>query len=267
MLLDFQGETEQWKVNYKTFKNEAETYELFLFKNQQYDAERMEEEISTRLMHVLTHEIMNSVSPINSLINSISTRLQHQTDSSETLFEDVRTSVEIIQRRSQGLMDFVKRYNLLAHLPKTDMSSVSVSAFTEDIKQLVATELQANEINFLLKTDYPLRHFRADRQLLTQVILNLIKNAIEAFEEEVKNKNILLSYNYHDGYHMLAVIDNAGGVPADIEQDIFLPFFSTKNKASGIGLSLSRKIMQAHGGRLYVKQLVGGAEFRAEWAS
>ncbi len=270
LMLDFRGETEYWKVEYRAFKNEQEYFELFTFKNQQYDTERAEEEISTRLMHVLTHEIMNSVSPINSLIDSMALRLKQVKEEKieKSVLDDVQTSVEIIQRRSEGLMGFVKRYNLLAHLPKLQTEAIFIEDFTKDVHQLCKAGLEEEKIRFLTKVDHPKRAFRADRQLMTQVVLNLIKNAQEAFQDSAgirEEKRIVFNYTYRNGYHTLAIIDNAGGVSNEAEHDIFLPFFSTKDKASGIGLSLSRKIMQAHGGRLYLKNLTGGAEFRMEW--
>jgi len=261
--LDNKGEVQKWTLAYSHFAVDEQTYQLYTFRNYQLDSEKAEEEISNRLMHVLTHEIMNSISPITSLTDTLNEQLKRVEKQDSADFNDIQTSAYIIKKRSEGLVEFVKRYNLLARLPRLKIDFVTVKEITDEMEQLVVPELKKKGVDFIVKTESQKLRFRADRQLLIQVILNLLKNAEEAFTGE-KEARIVLSFDSRDGYNYISISDNAGGVPAEIRENIFLPFFTTKDKASGIGLNLSRKIIQAHHGRLYLRNLKNGSEFRIE---
>ncbi len=265
LKLHNKGELQQWRMEYRHFTVDKIPYELFIFKNYQRDSERTEEEISNRLMHVLTHEIMNSISPVSSLTDTLNEQLQRLEKNIAVTeeFQDIKTSAQIIKKRSEGLSEFVERYSLLARLPRLKKSFVEVSEITREVEQLVLPQFNGKGIDFICQKDSRKLRFRADRQLLVQVVLNLLKNAEEAFTDR-KDARIMLNFSSEDGYNYISVSDNAGGVAADIQENIFLPFFTTKDKASGIGLSLSRKIIQAHSGRLYLRHLKGGSEFRIE---
>jgi two-component system nitrogen regulation sensor histidine kinase NtrY len=264
LKLNNKGEIQHWRLEYRHFSIAETAYELFIFKNHQADSERTEEEVSNRLMHVLTHEIMNSISPVTSLADTLNEQLSRVENESEwENLEDIKTSAAIIKKRSEGLIEFVERYSLLAQLPRLKMNFVSVTEITQELEQLVLSEFEKKGIEFLAQSNSTKLRFRADKQLLIQVILNLIKNAEEAFDK-TKEARVVLSFSSGDGYNYISISDNAGGIPPEIQENVFLPFFTTKDKASGIGLSLSRKIIQAHNGRLYLRNLQKGSDFRIE---
>lgn len=268
MEVDSQGEIQKWQVQRKALKQDNENYELFLVNNLQAELENKEAEVSEKLMHTLTHEIMNSISPITSLIDTLQLQLsgidsqKRAISLSKENFEDLQTSARIIQKRSHGLIEFVERYSMLARLPRLRMERIEGATLLKELSVLMREELSRKKITLQTQTENQNITFRADRQLLLQVLINLVKNATEAYDQ---NSGIItISLAKGDGYNYISVRDHAGGVPKDIRKEIFLPFFSTREKGSGIGLSLSRKIIQAHHGRLYLRSHNDGAEFRIE---
>lgn len=265
-----EGESQKWAVQRRSIKQDDLQFEVFLVSNLQVELENKEAEVSEKLMHTLTHEIMNSISPITSLSDTLQLQLSGHITNKEQVclprenFEDLQTTARIIRKRGLGLIEFVKRYSLLARLPKLKMERLQAGELLEELHLLMKEELAKNSLQ--LETRIINRNivFRADKQLLLQVLINLIKNATEAYQDQGKGGSISLQIDKADGYNYISVRDHAGGIPAEIRKDIFLPFFSTKDKGSGIGLSLSRKIIQAHNGRLYLRSHDDGAEFRVE---
>lgn len=269
LSLNKNGEKQQWRVNYRKFHTELKGYELFIVQNVQAQLERTQGQLSEQIMHVLTHEIMNSISPVHSLIDTLSIQLKDVEDSGEMVkidqeaYSDILTGVGIIKKRSEGLMEFVERYGMLARLPKLKMESIDLDAFLSDIEKLTAAELQNHHVQFELQVLSRNIRMRGDYRLLEQVIINLVKNARESIEE-IEGGKIRLQFSKGDGYNYITVSDNGAGVDSEIQDNIFLPFFTTKRRGSGIGLSLSRKIIDAHNGRLYLRQRDSETEFRIE---
>ena len=266
--LERSGEKQQWQITYRRFYIEGEQFELFITQNIQANLERTQGHLSEQIMHVLTHEIMNSISPVHSLIDTLNLRLVNIQGTGDNIemdretYDDLLTGAEIIKKRSEGLMEFVERYGMLARLPRLEMSTVQLDEFLGNLKRLISTELQNHKIEFELQVIDKSMRMRADVKLLEQVIINIVKNARESFEGG--DGHILLSFSKGDGYNYISVSDNGKGVSAEIEDKIFLPFFTTKKRGSGIGLSLSRKIIDAHNGRLFLRQANGKTEFRIE---
>ncbi len=266
-----QGETQKWQIKRTLIHQNDQRLEVFMTMNLQAAMESNEARVSELLMHTLTHEIMNSISPITSLVDTLQLQL-HGLDHEEGKvmipteeFQDIQTSASVIQRRSRGLVEFVERFALLARLPRLSIERINGQELLRDIEVLMKEELKKQGVALESEISHSNISFRADKQLLLQVIINLIKNATEAYQGKGKGV-IKLSFAKGDGYNYISVSDEAGGIPPDIQNEIFLPFFTTKNKGSGIGLSLSRKIIQAHQGRLYLKSHPRGSEFRIELA-
>ena len=195
------------------------------------------------MTRVLAHEMMNSLTPIASMAESIS-RLVPAGDNSSK----VTGAVATIVRRSRHLMDFVERYRAIVDLPRPVLQEVCIADFLAGLDQLVGPELRRRAIAFQVEAPRD-RSANFDRVLVEQAIINLIKNAADAVEHVAEP--VIGVAAIHDGDALIIqVTDNGNGIEADLLDEIFVPFFTTKADGAGIGLALSRQIALAHGGGL-----------------
>jgi len=222
-----------------------------------YSIENLSGELTAReasawrnLIRVLTHEIMNTLTPVTSLAQTTTTML----DDPEAT-EDIREAVTTIARRSEGLMKFVARYRELLKVPQPDIGSVSVVDALQGVSTLLGDELEA--LSFTIDVVPPSLEVQADSQLLDQVLLNLVRNAIDA-TQGTESPLLELGARLDYGRVVIKVTDNGCGIADESFEQIFVPFFTTKRDGSGIGLSLSRQIMTAHGGDIVVNSDTGG---------
>jgi signal transduction histidine kinase len=209
---------------------------------------------------------MNSVTPISSLAGVVEVELESKLKHPEIQFDreemaDMHLSVQTISKRSEGLIRFVKEFRNLTHVPKPKISSILVKELLDEMAMLHKKELADNGVTIDVSV-YPVEmKVDADKTMIEQVLINLIKNAIQAFDR-VDNKNIRLVAFINDGKPVITVKDDGNGIEPEALEKIFIPFFSTKKTGSGIGLSLSRQIMRQHGGQITVKSKLGeGTEF------
>ena len=214
-----------------------------------YSIENLSGELTARessawrsLIRVLTHEIMNTLTPVASLAQTCSSML----DATEAT-NDIREAIETIGRRSEGLIHFVERYRELLQVPKPEPEEVPVLNAFNGVVALLRGELETVDLTINVHPDT--LHVRADRALLDQVLINLVRNAAQALHA-VERKKLTLSGKLDYGRVLIQVIDNGPGIPEALKDQIFIPFFTTKRDGSGIGLSLSRQIMTAHGGEI-----------------
>jgi len=246
----------------------GENLKLISLQNIQSELEEKEMEAWQNLVRVLTHEIMNSVTPISSLAGTIDDELKiHlREDSGKPLnkeqLEDIHLSLQTISKRSEGLIHFVKEFRSLTHIPKPRPVNISACVLFEEIAILHKKELLEKNTKLEFSVDPHDLTITADKIMTEQVLINLIKNAIQAFEEQ-DNKTIILRAYYNDKMRpVISVKDNGTGIDPEALEKIFIPFFTTKKTGSGIGLSLSRQFMRQHQGTLTVKSTVGkGTEF------
>lgn len=217
-----------------------------------YSIENLSGELTAReasawrnLIRVLTHEIMNTLTPVTSLAQTAATMLD-EVDATD----DIRDAVKTIARRSEGLMNFVSRYRELLKVPQPDPDTIHVSDALQGVATLLATELEGVVVTIDVVPESLTVH--ADRQLLDQVLVNLVKNAADALTG-VEVPELSLSAKLDFGKVVISVTDNGSGIAAAALDQIFIPFFTTKRDGSGIGLSLSRQIMTAHGGEIVVE--------------
>lgn len=222
-----------------------------------------EEELETwqKLISILRHEIMNSVAPINSLsisLKKIIDKIHENIPPGEAVM--ITDGLEAISRRSDGLMNFVTAYKTLTSIPKPKFSKFPVKKLLEESITLLRPEVDRKKIciNLSVKEDPAII---ADYHLVSQVIINLLKNAIEAIDD--KSGGIFLSVFKNDqGYTNISVKDTGKGIPEDQIESIFIPFYTSKENGSGIGLSLARQIMRLHKGNIRVISKTGkGSEF------
>ncbi len=260
------GEKQKWRFQQKSLGMGKQLEKIIIVSNEQSLFERHEDQALEKILHVLTHEIMNSVSPISSLADTLGHHLQLESTSNgsyqlnEEQYQDLLSTAGIIQRRSAGLMSFVERYARFARLPRLQKTEIDWPSFLAEIQSLCEAELQKDGFTLSLVNLESQRPLYADRELMSQVLLNLIRNAQESMRNG-PGQNLVLQVDQGDGYHYLKVIDEGRPIEESLIDQIFLPFFSTKKKGSGIGLSLSRKIVMAHGGRLYLQQKDGFKAF------
>jgi C4-dicarboxylate-specific signal transduction histidine kinase len=241
---------------------------LVSLQNIQSELEEKEMEAWQNLVRVLTHEIMNSVTPISSLANTVEDELKLQLDqeNGHTLtsedISDLHLAVQTIQKRSKGLIRFVQDFRNLTHIPKPKISAVSVKEMVEQIILLLHKEIEQSQVNVTISIDPEDMIINADKELIEQVLINLVKNAVQSFDEHT-NKLVEVSGLINDKNRpVIRVKDNGTGIYEEALLKIFIPFFTTKEHGSGIGLSLSRQIMRQHQGVLAVKtKMDEGTEF------
>ena len=198
------------------------------------------------LLKVLTHEIMNSMTPISSLSSSIN-KLLAGSDSNEEKIDQIIPAIETIERRSTGMVKFLSSFRSLTSLPRPEFSIISLDLLFKEMETLITPELKDLKISFITTIEPSTLQITADKQLIVQVLINLIANAREAIGA-VRNPVIHLSGRMSENQIIIAVEDNGPGILAEVQEKVFIPFFTTKKTGTGIGLSISRLIMQAHKG-------------------
>lgn len=249
----------QLAVNCSEFKIHNKHIVLATIKNIQSVLEEQETEAWQKLISVLTHEIMNSITPIASLSSTIDMMIkslkevesQHGAAAidQETVGE-IQQALQTIHKRSTGLMHFVNTYRNLTRIPKPNFRILKVNELFDNIKPLMDEEIRQARIDFRVELDPPEMEFSADIDLLEQVIINILKNAIHALEGKENGQIVMKAFLNKRGRVTIQVSDNGKGILPDVIDKIFIPFFTTKPKGSGIGLSLSRQIMRLHGGSI-----------------
>ena len=219
-----------------------------------------ETEAWQKLIRVLTHEIMNSIAPVISLSETVAERATIN-GMNEKDYAIMVQAMQTIHRRSKGLLDFVENYRKLTRLPLPTLRNFSVSALFDDIRLLFPEKYRKREPkprSFVKPEDLNLY---ADRIMVEQVLINLLKNAIEACEESL-SPQIIVEAVQKNGMVIISVIDNGSGIVPEAIDKIFVPFFTTKSKGSGIGLSLCRQIMNRHRGSISLdSQVEKGSSF------
>jgi two-component system, NtrC family, nitrogen regulation sensor histidine kinase NtrY len=246
----------------------GENVKLISLQNIQSELEEKEMEAWQNLVRVLTHEIMNSVTPISSLAGIVEEELKQHMESSqpepltEEQLQDIHLSLQTISKRSEGLIHFVKEFRSLTNIPKPRQVVIPVKSCLEELCMLHRKELMEKNIHLDISVYPEDLTISADKNMVEQVIINLLKNAIQSFEDQENKQITLKAFLTEKSRPVISIRDNGTGIDPDALDKIFIPFFTTKKSGSGIGLSLSRQIMRQHQGTLTVKSTVGkGTEF------
>jgi nitrogen fixation/metabolism regulation signal transduction histidine kinase len=230
---------------------------LVSIQNIQSELEEQEMAAWQKLISVLTHEIMNSITPIASLSATVA-KLLKDIDTTDNIpqeiddetVEDIRKSMKTINKRSTGLIRFVESYRNLTKIPKPEFEIIPVKNIFDNVKLLMEEELQKSNIGCKRSIIPETLEVTADQEQIEQVLLNLLKNSKHALEGQEDGKIELNAFLDKKGKVAIQVVDNGPGILKDVIDKIFIPFFTTKAKGSGIGLSLSRQIMRFHGGTI-----------------
>jgi two-component system, NtrC family, nitrogen regulation sensor histidine kinase NtrY len=232
---------------------------LITLQNIQPELQQQELEAWQNLTRVLRHEIMNSITPISSLTSTLREILDHEMVQKDDGFqlqqegaEDLKEGLATIENRSKGLIKFIDAYREYTSLPKPSFKQVRLKDLIEKVANLMRTELKKTHIQFYYDCDSDYLTIQADEEMIEQVLINLLKNAKEAVSE-TDNPVLKLLGKYEENVIKIQVIDNGPGIIKEAIEHIFVPFYTTKRTGSGIGLSLSRQIMQMHNGSITVE--------------
>lgn len=243
------------KSSQVTLNNELLT--LLAIQNINDELEEKETDSWMKLIRVLTHEIMNSITPIVSISESVLDYFKTENFKSEQLDENrlkkITKGVEVVKNQGTDLMRFVTSYRQFLSIPKPDKIIINVSEMLESIKVLLSKELETTTTQniHIEKTEANFEIF-ADEQQLQQVLLNLTKNALQSIEKQTNGKVVLTAATGVEGKKYISISDNGPGISSEVKTQIFTPFFTTKQSGSGVGLSLSKQIMRLHGGTITV---------------
>lgn len=243
-------------------------YTIVTLRDIKNELEQQEVESWQKLTRVLTHEIMNSVIPISNLIQIInelvSEKMLHSGPTplfSKEEMTDISYSLETIEKRSKGLAHFVKGYKKFTQLPQPNLKQINVPDLIYGVDKLLRRNLEEKNIRLIYPVLSEDLFICGDPELLEQVLINIIQNAADALQN-TPGPVIEISTKEEADFIMINIKDNGPGIDEEILDQIFIPFFTTKIKGSGVGLSISNQIMQLHGGNLKVTSQKGkGSEF------
>jgi two-component system nitrogen regulation sensor histidine kinase NtrY len=223
------------------------------------------------LVRVLTHEIMNSITPVASLaktavdlVDDVSQKVTNQDDLLEEL-QDAKDAVNTVARRSDSLMTFVSSYRQLTRLPEPSKERVQLRELFDDVCKLSAANWAEKGWSMMINVEPIELDVFADRQMMEQVLINLLRNAENAFEGDGQSDQgrVLLSGSLNRrGHVVIEVADNGPGIDEDVVDRIFVPFYTTRREGSGVGLALSRQVMIAHGGTILFSNVITAEETR-----
>ena len=216
------------------------------------------------LIRVLTHEIMNSMTPVTSLAHTAASLVARADTGGSRDISDAREAVDTLAKRADGVMHFVETYRQISRAPTIRLQKFEVGSWAREVAAMFEASPVCERLRFEVSVEPPNLVIEADPDLLFQVLINLLRNGAEAACAHAEEPRVFLAFALaSDGRTSIEVTDNGPGVSDALKQDVFLPFFTTKEKGTGIGLSLARQIVLAHGGSIVLDSSnQGGAVFR-----
>lgn len=241
------------------FQTDGKTYKLIAFQNVHEALDETESQAWQKLLQVMTHEIMNSVAPISSLADTLKNRLQESFigGASTEDIEDLEEGIRTIKRRSDGLLKFAETYRNLNKITSLNLNTVCLRELFANLQRLMQPTLTQKGIKLEIHLKDPDLCLQADANLLDQVLINLLVNAIDALKDRLDASISLSAYALADQKIIIKVADNGAGMTREVQEKIFIPFFSTKKQGSGIGLSLCKQIVMLHRGKIQVQSAEG----------
>ncbi|WP_281231018.1 sensor histidine kinase [Flavobacterium gelatinilyticum] len=222
-------------------------YFIVLLDSIQRVIEKKEKEAWINLMKIISHELMNSLTPIRALSQNL-LHIVDQEQLEEDDFEDIKSSISTIINRSDHLQVFVENYRKLAMLPTPAKQMTPINVLFEDCLRIMSPILNAENIKLINEIHSP-RSILIDKNQMEQVIINLITNSVYALKEQA-DKKLYVSSHTENNRFFITISDNGKGIDPEIQDKVFLPFFTTRKDGAGIGLTLSKNIIEAHGGYL-----------------
>lgn len=259
-LVQLSNEREKKQIALKSSGITLDDEEIILVVGQDIHLELDQKETDSwvRLIRVLTHEIMNTITPITSISESIlsyfkdNKGLVSQEKFNASHIKNTAKGLEVIKEQGQDLMEFVQSYRSFLSIPKPDKELVNASKLLDKIKVLMDQENKNTNISFQIVVNPEDLELFIDEKQISQILINLSKNALQSLGKQANGAIKITAATDQQGKKFIEVRDNGPGIPADIIDEIFVPFFTTKNTGTGIGLSLSKQIMLLHGGSIQV---------------
>jgi len=257
--LEMREENLKVLISDTVFQVDENAFKLIVLQNIEDTLNKNESDAWKKLLSVMTHEIMNSIAPISSLSETLQSEVQMKLDNPNDYhldLDDINAGISSIKKRSEGLMKFAKTYRTLNKVSQVNKSKILVDELFKNIRNLLEPSLNKKQIELEFIVNNPKLELNIDTHLIEQVLINLIINARDACENRPNSKIIVQAEKFREGVQV-KISDNGKGIPLEILDTVFVPFFSTKKTGSGIGLSLSKQIMMLHNGRLQVQSQEG----------
>jgi len=243
-------------------RNEVEL-KLVSIQDIRYELESKELESYRKLISVLTHEIMNLLTPLTTVAKELNAMFRNKKENGTTapiddkIIKATMNGLELIDEQTNGVLNFINNYRKISRLPQPVFATIDPDDWKEQIKIVFESKMKENQISFTISVDKSLGNFIADKKLLNQVIINLINNAFDAVMEVSEDRKIEIHMTRSRLNKVVIKIWNNGPViPPELQEKIFVPFFTGKVNGSGIGLSISQEIMKLHNGSLVVVSTV-----------
>lgn len=251
------GQIAQISIRKTIFRRTNEEFHLFSLSNIHAELEEQEVASWQKLIRILTHEIMNSIAPVVSLSATAKDMIQQHPESEDEVIQDVRNAIGTINRRSIGLLKFTEAYRQLTKVPPPQLQEVDPVEIVEDVISLLKDKITKQQVE--VRKSFPHKAFKAslDPDLIEQVLINLVLNALQAMEN-IEHPILSVSiFNGLNGDTTYEITDNGPGISEELMSQIFVPFFTTKKEGSGIGLSLCRQIIHQHKGQIQASSELG----------
>ena len=249
-------------VSATSLKLRNQRYTLVSLHNILSELQSNEIEAWQNLTRVLRHEIMNSVAPISTLVSALRDMLEEEKErlADSENYEDFKEGLGTIENRTRALIRFVEAYRHYNNIPRPEFKEQPVKLLTDHVAQLMAEQFKQEGIAFSYELYAESTHLPVDAELLEMVLINLLKNALEAVQGQ-EGAAVSLVADVHEQQFRIRVQDNGPGISSELQEQVFIPFFTTKALGSGIGLALSRQIIRQHGGSLTLNSVPGDTVF------
>jgi signal transduction histidine kinase len=240
-------------------KKKDESLKLVSIQDIRHELESRELESYRKLINVMTHEIMNLLTPLTTVAKELCSmffsnnnpKALSQID--ELTIKATVNGLVLIDEQSNGLLNFVNNYRKISKLPQPVFTTIDAEEWKDQLKIVFEGKMKKHFISFSINTDKSVRQFIGDKKLLNQLIINLINNSFDAVMEIEKDRRIEIQMmKTRDEKVLIKITNNGPLIPPQLQEKIFVPFYTTKKNGSGIGLSISQEIMKLHNGSLVV---------------
>jgi len=263
LKVEYDNQIKQLVIRATYFKSKDQNLKLISVQDIKNELDQNELESWQKLVQILRHEIMNSIGPISSTIDTLNEIITNPKtnetrkikDLDNEMLSDISSGLKIIKERNVGIQEFTEKFRSLSRIPKPEINKVSISELFSNIQLLWENELKKKNISLETSIKDNIEYFFADKNQIEQILINLIKNSIESIDT-TPNGNIKLTAHYNkDKKISIDLTDTGKGISNEISDKIFIPFFTTKEQGSGIGLNLARQIMRLHGGNITMQSI------------